>query len=87
MGRNHCSGCDVTPLLYSELVSNVAVGGEEGSSEDPDDAPSVSMSTTSTAYTLIETSHSVFGRVKRLWNSPTEEHREASARCTAGHKS
>ena len=31
---------------------------------------------TSTVYTLIETSHPVFGKVKRLWNSPMESHRE-----------
>ena len=31
---------------------------------------------TSTAYSLIETAHPVFGRVKRLWNSPLESHRE-----------
>ncbi len=54
----------------------MAVEGEEGSSEDMGGAPSVSITTASSAYNLIETSHSVFGRVKRLWNSPTEEHRE-----------
>lgn len=32
----------------------------------------------SSAYSLIETSHPVFGRVKRLWNSPLESHREVS---------
>lgn len=68
-----------------ELLSNVAVEGEGGdgeSSEDScpeeEDAPSVSMVTTCTAYSLIETSHPVFGRVKGLWNSPTESHREVS---------
>ncbi len=63
-------------------MSNVAVEGEEEGSDDnaENDAPSVSMTTTSTAYTLIETSHSVFGRVKRLWNSPTQDHREVSSR-------
>ena len=30
----------------------------------------------SSAYSLIETSNPVFGRVKRLWNSPLETHRE-----------
>lgn len=29
----------------------------------------------SSAYTLIETAHPVFGAVKKLWNSPTESHR------------
>lgn len=68
---------------YSELLSNVAVEGEgeEGSGsddEDREDAPSVSMATTCTAHSLIETAHPVFGRVKGLWNSPTESHREVS---------
>ncbi len=31
---------------------------------------------TSSAYSLVETSHSVFGKVKRLWNSSDESHRE-----------
>lgn len=29
----------------------------------------------SSAYTLIETAHPVFGAVRKLWNSPTESHR------------
>ena len=63
--------------LCSELVSNVAVEGEEeDSTEGEEDAPSVSMTTTSTAYSLIETSHPVFWRVKKLWNSNVESHRE-----------
>ena len=33
----------------------------------------------SSAHSLIETSHSVFGRVKRLWNSPEESHREVQS--------
>lgn len=32
----------------------------------------------SSVYSLIETSNPVFGRVKRLWNSPLESHREVS---------
>lgn len=35
---------------------------------------------TSTVYSLIETSHPVFGKVKRLWNSPMESHREVRER-------
>lgn len=58
----------------------MAEEGERGSSDDEDDEeedlPSVSMATTCTAYSLIETAHPVFGRVKGLWNSPTESHRE-----------
>lgn len=69
-------------MFSSELLSNVAVEGEgeEESSDDDDqeDAPSVSMATTCTAYSLIETAHPVFGMVKGLWNSPTESHREVS---------
>ncbi len=34
---------------------------------------------TSSAYTLMDTAHPVFGRVKRLWNSPLESHREICA--------
>ncbi|XP_019858475.1 PREDICTED: RRP12-like protein [Amphimedon queenslandica] len=33
----------------------------------------------SSAYSLIETSNPIFGRVKRLWNSPLETHREVCA--------
>ena len=57
--------------MCSELLSNVAVesGGEE-------DTPSISASTASTAYSLIETSHVVFNKVKKLWNSNQESHRE-----------
>lgn len=32
----------------------------------------------SSVYSLIETSNPVFGRVKRLWNSPLESHREVN---------
>lgn len=62
-------------LFVSELLSNVAVEGEEDSTE-AEDAPSVSMTTTSTAYSLIEMSHPVFRPVKKLWNSHVDSHRE-----------
>lgn len=58
---------------YSSELSDVAVEGETGSEED---APSLSMTTASTAYSLIETAHPMFGKVKRFWNSPMESHRE-----------
>lgn len=58
-------------------MSNIAVEGEEeDSSEAEDGAPSISMTTTSTAYSLIETSHPVFWPVKKLWNSNVDTHRE-----------
>ena len=75
--------CVLSPLC-SELVSNVAVEGEEGNDSETGDAPSVSMTTASTAYSWIETSHSVFSRVKRLWNSPSEDHREVSRSIDTG---
>jgi hypothetical protein len=53
----------------------VAVEGEKDGSET-EEAPSVSMTTTSTAYSLIEASHPVFWPVKKLWNSNVEDHRE-----------
>lgn len=59
------------PVVCSELLSNVAV--ESGEDED---IPSISVSTASTAYSLIETSHVVFNKVKKLWNSNQESHRE-----------
>lgn len=30
----------------------------------------------SSALSLIETAHPVFGAVRKLWHSPTESHRE-----------
>ena len=30
----------------------------------------------SSAYSLIETSHPLFGKIRRLWNSADESHRE-----------
>ena len=54
----------------SEVLSDVAVEGVTESEED------TASQSTSTAYSLIETAHPVFGRVKRLWNSPMESHRE-----------
>ncbi len=50
--------------------------GETADDGGCDDAPSVSMTTTSSAYSLIDAAHPVFGKVKKLWNSPLESHRE-----------
>ena len=54
---------------------------EESSSQHADSTSTKTGLTslgTSTVYSLIETSHPVFGKVKRLWNSPMESHREVS---------
>ena len=45
---------------------------ESGSATEPSAA-------SSSVYSLIESAHPVFGRVKRLWNSPLESHREVCA--------
>ena len=60
---------------YSEGLSDVAVEGETVE-EGEDDTPSLSMTTTSTVYSLLESAHPVFGKVKKLCNSPLESHRE-----------
>lgn len=60
----------------SEVLSDVAVEGETGSEEEVEDTPSLSMTTASTAYSLIETAHPIFNRVKKFWNSNMESHRE-----------
>ena len=44
--------------------------------EEEEGSRTLTSTATSTAYSLIETAHPVFGRVKRLWNSPLESHRE-----------
>ncbi len=77
-------------IMYScsDIISNTAVEGEgketeveeeEDESEELGDIASLSITSASTAYTLIETAHPVFGKIKRLWNSPTESHREMCA--------
>ena len=48
--------------------------GEEGSHSMHTSTSAASSS----AYTLIETAHPVFGSVRKLWNSPTESHRVVS---------
>ena len=48
---------------------------EEGDSR----SGSVSSHASSSVYSLIESAHPVFGRVKRLWHSPLESHREVCA--------
>ena len=37
---------------------------------------SVTSAATGTVYSLMETAHPVFRKLKRLWNSPLESHRE-----------
>ena len=76
---------DMPPFHNSELLSNVAVEGEEPEEEcEDEDTPSLSLASTSTAYSLIETAHPVFSRVKRLWHSTLESHREVQYRGDRG---
>lgn len=58
--------------MCSELLSDVAAED----SNEVEDTPSISMTTTSTAYSLIEMSHSIFNPVKKLWNSNVDGHME-----------
>ena len=53
-------------------------GGSSGHVESASTGTGLTSLGTSTVYSLIETSHPVFGKVKRLWNSPMESHREVS---------
>lgn len=48
----------------------------ESEEKEDEGSRTLTSTATSTAYSLIETAHPVFGRVKRLWNSPLESHRE-----------
>ena len=69
------------PCLFSSLRYRDGdielIGLEEEEEEEEEQGRRTLTSTaTSTAYSLIETAHPVFGRVKRLWNSPLESHRE-----------
>ena len=54
--------------------------GSSGQVESASTGTGVTSLGTSTVYSLIETSHPVFGKVKRLWNSPMESHREVRER-------
>ena len=54
--------------------------GSSGRVESASTGTGVTSLGTSTVYSLIETSHPVFGKVKRLWNSPMESHREVRVR-------
>ena len=66
------------PCLFSSLCYRDGdvelIGLEE--QEEEEGSRTLTSTATSTAYSLIETAHPVFGRVKRLWNSPLESHRE-----------
>lgn len=60
---------------------------EELSIEDDDDKDSLTLASiksvtsaaTGTVYSLMETAHPAFRKLKRLWNSPLESHREVCA--------
>ena len=54
--------------------------GSSGRVESASTGTGVTSLGTSTVYSLIETSHPIFGKVKRLWNSPMESHREVRER-------
>ncbi len=62
---------------HDENQRSYVEDGEGFALEEEDIQNGVSVGNSS-AYSLIETSHSVFGKVKRLWNSPDESHREVS---------
>ena len=78
MNRNVC----YFVIAYRDGDANLSdVEGESGSRAGSANASSGTGLTslgTSTVYSLIETAHPVFGKVKRLWNSPMESHREVS---------
>ena len=72
-------------LLQRDGDVNLSDVEEASSSQHIESASSktgLSSLGTSTVYSLIETSHPVFGKVKRLWNSPMESHREVSRLAT-----
>ena len=62
---------------HDENQRSYVEDGEGFPLEEEDIQSGVSVGNSS-AYSLIETSHPVFGKVKRLWNSPDESHREVS---------
>jgi ribosomal RNA-processing protein 12 len=49
--------------------------GSRGEEEVSGSSRGASSAAASSALTLIETAHPVFGPVRKLWNSPTESHR------------
>ena len=64
------------------------IGSEEKEEKEEKEEGSRTLTSTatSTVYSLIETAHPVFGRVKRLWNSPLENHREVGRELCAGER-
>ena len=56
---------------------------EDGNQHSDEGTQSEGISlATSSAYSLIETSHPLFGKIRRLWNSADESHREV---CLSAH--
>ena len=49
--------------------------GDVEVTEDSSHSTTATSAASSSAFTLIETAHPVFGAVRKLWNSPTESHR------------
>lgn len=74
-------------LLTKENVNmHEAAAADDDSNEE--DKSSYSQSTTSTCYSFIETAHPVFHKIKKLWMSPLESHREVSlsSLCNNGYR-
>ena len=71
------------------IVNPFSLGDSELSNAgEGDDAGSITAATSMTSgtvYSLIETAHPVFGKVKRLWNSSVESHREVCVRLFCKH--
>lgn len=67
-------------LLTKENVDvHEAAAADGDSDEDWEDKSSCSQFTVSTCYSFIETAPPIFHKVKKLWLSPLESHREVSA--------
>lgn len=83
IGHNIISKKNVLTLdIYSYYIVNSRPGGSDSNPEDGEDVGSLTAATSvtsGTVYSLIETAHPVFGKVKRLWNSSVESHREVCA--------
>ena len=65
--------------VENSLLTKKNVDIHEAAAADGDDVGEdsvCSQSTTSTCYSFIETAHPVFHKVKKLWMSPLESHRE-----------
>jgi len=68
-------GTDNSLLTKENVNMHEAAAADD---KDEEDKSLCSQSTTSTCYSFIETAHPVFHKVKKLWMSPLESHREVS---------